>query len=135
MADSVLDSMANHLEFLGYEITKDPERNAFRGKHANLAGFRAREMGSGILFTTIFGCNDTAKSDGAAFLGCINALNEKAVVARFYSDQDPKDLALYIETWQPNLYEKTVFGNFFEVLQRDIRLLNDHDIKIATYLA
>ena len=134
-ADSLLDSMASHLEFLGYEITKDADKKTFRAKHPKLANLQVREMDSGILFSTIFGCNDAAKSDGAEFLRCINALNKKSLVARFYSDQDPNNLALFIETWQPNLYDKAVFGNFIEMLQRDIRLLGDDDSKIATYLA
>ena len=135
MSDSVLDSIAGQLESLGYQITKDQEKELFRARHQRQPNLRVREFGGGILFTIVFYGNDAAKSDEPAFLRCIIALNRKAVVARFYSNHDPNNLALFIEVWHPNLYQKAAFGKFFEALQRDIRLLGDDDIKIMSYLA
>ena len=117
----------------GYEITKDPEKNAFH-QTRQAHEFSGPRVGGGILFTTIFGGNDAAKSDDAEFLRCINLLNEKAIVARFYSDHDPKDLALFIESWQPAIYDKTIFANFVEAWQRDIRRLFDDNVKIGMFL-
>ena len=135
MADSVLDSMASHLEFLGYEITKDPEKKAFRAKHPRHPSLSVREFGGGILFTTLWGGNETAKSDAAGFLRAINALNEKAVVARFYSDHDDSDLGFHVEAWQPSLYDKAKFGEFLDVLQHDFQMLGDEEIDVKKYLS
>ena len=137
MADSVsvLDSIAGHLEFLGYEITKDPEKKLFRAKHARQPNLRVRELGGGILFTTVWGGNETAKSDGAGFLRAINALNEKAVVARFYTDHDDSDLGFFVEAWQPSLYDKCKFGEFLDALRHDFQLLGDEEVDIKKYLS
>ena len=62
MANSVLESVASHLEFLGYEITNDPEKKALRAKHPRHPNLRVREFGGGLLFTTVWGANETASS-------------------------------------------------------------------------
>ena len=135
MADSVLESIGSHLEFLGYEVVKDPEKKAFLAKHATHANMRVREFGGGILFTALWGASDVAKSDTLGFLRSINALNEKAAVARFYTDHDANDLGFFIEAWQPNVYEKASFGGFMEVLGRDFQLLADDKSDIGKFLS
>ena len=134
MADSVLDSIASHMEFLGYQVTKDPEKKAIWAKHTRHPNLRAREFGSGILFTSIWGANATAKSDSLGFLRSINAMNEKAVVARFYTDHDENDLGFFVEAWQPNLYDKCRFGEFLEALRNDFQLLGNEEINVKRFL-
>jgi hypothetical protein len=134
MSASVLESIASHLEFLGYEISTIPEKKAFRAKHARQPNLMVRESGGGILFTTIWRANETAKSDRAGFLHGINAMNEQAMVARFYTDHDESDLGFFIEAWYPDFYDKCRFGEFLEVLRHDFHLLGDDDIDMKRFL-
>ena len=134
MADSVPDSMAGHLEFLGYEITKDAEKKLFRAKHPRHPNLRVREFGGGVCRLRPFGA-ETRPPRATGFLRAINALNEKAVVARFYTDHDNSDLGFFVEAWQPSLYDKCKFGEFLDVLQHDFQLLGDEEVDIKKYLA
>jgi hypothetical protein len=111
---STVDLMATHLQFLGYEITREDER--IRAAHPAKLGFSIRPFGNGVLLTSIFGCSDGAKSQKLTYFELINSLNENARVARFYADDD---LDFFIEAWYPDYYHREQFGFFVELWNDD----------------
>jgi len=111
----VLDQMSTHLEFLGYEVTRDEEK--VRARHARNADLVLRPFEGGILFTSIFGCKDEARKNRVGYLSLINSLNQKAAVVRFYADEESD---LFIEAWHPNSYDRVSFGHFMDLVNGDI---------------
>ena len=124
MSTDTLEQIANHLQFLGYEVTA--EANMTRATHPTRFNFFMRPYAGGILFTTIFGCSENAKQDRLGYLDILNSLNNGAAVARFYAD---KDSDLLIEAWHPEYYERVQFGAFIEAWDRDIRSAAESGVK------
>jgi len=85
----------------------------------------------GILFATIFACDDNAKRDRSSYLELINSLNNKAAIARFYADEDSD---FFIEAWHPDHYDRTGFGIFIEAWDRDCALLAKSWLEASKYL-
>lgn len=118
MSEDVMEQIGVHLEFLGYQVSKDGE--IMRARHQSQPNFLVRRLAGGILFVSIFGCNDNAKKDRLGYLEMLNSLNDKASVARFYAD---KDSDLFIEAWYPDYYDRAEFGVFMQAWDRDILTL------------
>jgi len=114
----VMEQIIMHLEFLGYEITRNGERTV--AKHPSKFNIALLPLAGGILLTSIFGGNENAQRDKFGYLEMINTLNAKAVIARFYADED---LDLFMEAWYPNYYDRTEFGAFLETWDRDCMIL------------
>lgn len=121
MAASTVEQMGTHLEFLGYEVSRDDQLT--KARHPRKLNFAMRPLAGGILFTAIFGCSEDAKRNRPGYLEMINSLNDKAVIARFYAD---KDSDFFIEAWHPDHYERAAFGAFMQVWDRDCGLMADH---------
>jgi len=109
--------MCSHLEFLGYEVAHEGDLVARHDVHLN---FLMRPLAGGILLAALVGGGDRAKRDRPGYLDFINSLNARARVARFYADEDSD---LCIEAWYPDHYERSGFGAFMEVWNRDCMLL------------
>lgn len=116
----VMSQIAIHLEFLGYDVEK--KDGSLRVKHPQKSNFILREVGGGILLTSIYGGNQLARDEIAHYFYCLNSLNKKAVLVRFYADND---LDFFAEAWLPNIYDKTNFGTSLEMFNRDLGLIHD----------
>lgn len=127
---SILDQVVNHMEFLGYQITR--EEKFVRAKHEKNLNLVMQSFNTGVLFTAFIGTNDLAKRDILGFMDCLNTMNQKAMIPRFYKD---KDGDLVIESWYPHLYDRTQFGIFVEQLNTDMRLVFNDEIGFPRYWA
>lgn len=114
MASTILDQMAAHLEFMGYELTRENDRvRAIHRRHLNI---NLRDFRGGILLTSLFGCSTQAKSNRLGYLNLVNSLNHAASVVRVYADDDSD---LVIEAWHPASYDRAKFGEFLELWNAD----------------
>jgi len=125
---SIIDQVVNHLEFLGYQITR--EEKFVRAKHEKNLNLVVQSFNTGVLFAAYIGSNDLGKRDLLGFMDCLNTMNQKALIPRFYKD---KDGDLVIEAWYPHLYDKTQFGVFVEQLNADLRLVFSEEIGFSRY--
>ncbi len=127
---SILEQVVTHLEFLGYQITR--EEKFVRAKHEKNLNLVVQSFNSGVLFTAFLSSNDLAKRDMLGFLECANTMNQKALIPRFYKD---KDGDLVIEAWYPHIYDRGQFGLFMEQLNNDMRLVFNDEIGFPRYWA
>jgi hypothetical protein len=113
-----LDQMANHLQFLGYEVKTEGELRI--AKHPKKMNVMLRLNRGGVLFTAINGVKDEAKNNRGGYLNFINMLNSKASVVRFYAD---KDSDFFMEAWYPDYYDRTMFGTFIDAWETETTTL------------
>jgi hypothetical protein len=118
MSAGALDQMAEHLQFLGYEIAREGE--LIFARHPRKFNIVMKLVGGGILIASFFTCTDEAKRDRSGYLEMINTLNARAVLARFYADEDSD---LRMEAWHPNAYDRHTFSAFMELWDHDSGLL------------
>jgi hypothetical protein len=127
---AIIDQVTNHLEFLGYEITRR-ENEVFYAKHISFFNLIFKEYPYGVLFTAFLGLNSSGKSHLAEVYPRLNAFNRSARVCRAYLD---KDMDMAVESCFPIYYEKIAFGNFMETVNGDFRLISNEEIKLNSFL-
>jgi hypothetical protein len=118
MNDILLNSIKDHLEFVGYsvEIT-DEEKLRLKARNPLKANIAARRFRGGLIFSATYGCKDEAKTKKNEMLQFANAMNELACVIHCYAD---KDNDFMIEAWYPGTYVKQDFAIFLDNLNDDI---------------
>jgi hypothetical protein len=103
------DDFKAHFEFLGYNVEEtDTSLVARHDKYYNVS---VKPYNGGVLIVTFFGTTDRAKSDRVGFLEFLNGMNEGAVAARYYEDDEGD---VIVEGWYPGDYDRTRFGVFLE---------------------
>lgn len=122
MASTNLDQMVTHLQFLGYQVERDGE--IVKARHQTKVNILLRDFRGGVLLTSIFGCQDSAKKKRADYLDFINLMNQRATIIRFYAD---KDSDFFMEAWYPGTYDRAIFGSFLELWDEDIARLSQAD--------
>jgi hypothetical protein len=121
------DALVNHLKIAGYEVEIKDEQ-VVKVQSRTEADFIIRGTDEGLLFRCFFGGTDKAKSSVPEFLRIVNALNEKAMLVRYYIDSD-NDLA--IEALFPGDYDQRVFTIFLNSWRKDMtRLVATTDISV-----
>jgi len=130
VSDLVLESIRTHLEFLGYAVEPQEEQR-YAVSHTARVNFIMRPFAGGVLFTVYFKSSDQAKTEPLQYLGFVNALNQNAAVARFYADPDGD---LCIECWHPSNYERSQFGHFIQMWNRDNSELLQERPELSTFL-
>lgn len=113
-----LKKLANHLEFLGYELELDKENERYRATHDKNWNFMFGNSVGGILLRCYIGTEDDATMD--KLLKYVNDLNREAAVARFYIDDDGD---FTFEGWWPREYNKATFGVFMDAWHHDGALM------------
>lgn len=127
---TVTDQISNHMEFLGYEVSKR-DNDVIFAKHSTYFNLIFKEHTYGVLFTAFLSLNATGKGRIAEAYARLNMFNRGARVARAYLD---KDNDLVIEACFPGYYDKTAFGVFIETLNSDFRLLANDEVKLGEFL-
>jgi hypothetical protein len=103
------DDYRAHLEFLGYTVE---DRDAsMLAKHDKFYNISVKPYNGGVLVVTFFGTTDKAKSDREGFFEFINSMNENAVAARYYEDDEGD---VIVESWYPGAYDRSRFGVFID---------------------
>ncbi len=116
-----LQQIANHLEFLGYEL-KSREDSGYGARHEKHWNFVFANKVGGVLIQFFIGVEDG--HDEATLHRYVNDLNKDAVVTRFFIDGDG-DFAG--EAWWPPMYDKVKFGTFLEAWHHDGALVARHE--------
>ena len=103
------DEFKAHFEFLGYSV-EDGETSLI-ARHDTFYNVSVKPYNGGMLVVTFFGTTDRAKSDRVGFLEFLNGMNESAVAARYYEDDEGD---VIVEGWYPGDYDRARFGVFLE---------------------
>ncbi len=109
------DSIASHLEFLGYSI-EPTEDERFHARHGSKPNFLAREFRGGCLITAWWDVNEAGADDREGLLEAVNRMNAGAAVARYYIDSD-NDFAA--EAYYQSPYDRVTFGQFMDLWDHD----------------
>ena len=120
-----LAQVSEHLEFLGYTIEAQLE-DVFHASHATKPNLTVRAWLGGFLLTAWYGTTAESLVNREGFLETINLLNEKAVVSRYYVDQE-YDFAA--EAFYHPPYERAAFARFMELWDHDFARVRDSDIE------
>jgi hypothetical protein len=116
MAAKAFEQIIAHLQSLGYEIVHEDERIYVKSHSVGKYSFHISQNGRGIQFLDTNSANAYAKQDRAGYLEYINNLNNKASVARYYTN---KECRLFILAWYPYLYDQVAFDMFFDDFEDD----------------
>ena len=110
----VMERIVEHLELVGYTVSRERE-DFYIAKHPHRYNISLLCYRIGFLIRAIFGKKEGARQEWAADF--VNRLNQKAFVARFYVDEDGD---LNVEAFWPYFYDRTTFGTFLDVWERDL---------------
>jgi hypothetical protein len=121
MDKKVLEQMATQLGYMGYNV--EIKEDLVLAKHEIKPNFALKAMGGGILLKSGFRANEKTSYSYDEFLELMNELNKKAIIVRFFADED-RDLAL--EAWFPPVYDPHAFGLFLSGFDRDVALLHSN---------
>jgi hypothetical protein len=116
----------NHLEFLGYEVSRDD--GSIVAIHEERPNVQIRGAGGGTLLLSYWRANDYARAHRAEFLELINDFNANATTATFYIDDDGD---LGFSGWFVGDYDKMRFAQFLERWNRDWADLVQRDLARA----
>lgn len=115
-----LKQIANHLEFLGYEVKKldiDGEREFIFAKHSKNNNIVFWEMFPG--FTMFKVSLTTEKKPSAKIDAFINDTNKVLEISKLYYDIDENVLTLRFEAIYVGNYIKETFGQFYDIFTND----------------
>ena len=116
VADSILEEIRNHMEFLGYQ-TEVLENELHFHQEGRYRWF-VRDYAGGVLFYKTY-CGIEHVTDAATSLAqMVNRMNVVTRVLHYYVNAEN---GLVMEAWHPNLYEKRSFGKFFNLIDDDVR--------------
>ena len=116
VADSILEEIRNHMEFLGYQT--EVLENELHFHQEGRYRWIVRDFAGGVLFYKTY--------RGIAFFsearrGTLYLFHYLYVAARVLHYYVNADNGLVMEAWHPNLYEKRSFGKFFNLIDDDVR--------------
>lgn len=114
MEQPLIETVANHLEFLSYDARIEETR--LLALHPDKMNLLVRQFPHGLLFTAGWNTTERGREDKLGCLEFVNYLNRNAILARAFLD---RDLALVFEAWHPPDYERKRFGTFMDIWHRD----------------
>jgi hypothetical protein len=137
MAHDFISEVSNHLEFLGYKVTKDDERSYSVESNTpdkNKPGFSFHPVKDGMYFIAGFPIATAAKNDLLGFLRLINAANTIAYVTEFTWVEEKNDF--YAEACYPPAYDKASFATFITTfLSEIVEFFASHKPEIRKYFS
>lgn len=121
--EDLFKKVIDHLEYVGYKRvdynTKEGWTTAFltSDKYSNMI-IRCKK-GSGLLFSARYNLNkEKVVANTPRLLEIINEGNGKSVLTNFCILDEESTLICF--GWYPEVYDKTSFGSFIDLLNRDI---------------
>lgn len=123
-----LRSMANHLEFLGYgisrlELAKNTEWVV--AKHEDKNNWVFHQAVEGVTFVQVR--ISTEKKHSAQMDKAVNALNSVLDISRFYYAIEDGFVELRIEAIYLGAYSKDLFSKFYDLFEKDQKRLFAND--------
>lgn len=121
-----LRDIANHLEFLGYSISRLELREDTEwviAKHEDNNNWILQQPSEGIIFVQIR--LNTGKKHTAAMEKAVNTLNSVLDITRFFYTVDEADglVEVRIESIYTGKYVKELFSKFYEMVENDQKRL------------
>ena len=126
---SVMAEFLNHLTYLGYKI-HDEHDGTFLAKHKHYFSMIIQEKSTGIIIYSSLKGSRAAKADRPGLLECINTINAKSMVLRFYAGEKND---LMMDAWLPKYYNRVGFANFMDLFYRDVKILFSDEYGIGKY--
>ena len=121
---TLLDEIANHLEFFGYTIEKkewkeNPDKFTYYAEHEAYTNLRFFEIYKNFVIFQICFYRDELPT--SALAETFNKLNRKSSLAKFYYtfDKDSSRLFVYTEAIFMGDYTKQSFGLFYDRFKAD----------------
>lgn len=118
-----IKQMADHLEFLGYEIEKldiEGEREYIVARHVKNNNIMFWEMFLNFVMLKV--SLTTKKKPSASIDAFINEANKKLDIAKIYYDIEDNILTLRFEAVYIGKYIKGNFGQFYEIFENDQKI-------------
>jgi hypothetical protein len=129
--DTVLEEIANHLEYFGYTIEKeepenDTDRLTYHARHERRFNLRYFEMNKNFVLFQI--CFSTDIQPTPELSETINEFNRIGLLAKYYYTTNTEGFVLiYIEAMYIGDYAKTRFGLFYDMFETDHRKARESD--------
>jgi len=112
LQNQIIDKIASHLEFLGYQLEKRGEY--LFASHAKRVNLWVRSGSGGFFVQGVYKVGKSAKADRNGFLEAMNELNSKSIIVRFWTETKNEEPSLFMDIWIPNSYDKAVFGTIMD---------------------
>lgn len=110
--------IGHHLQFLGYEVSTDGKMVLAR--HSTKPNIAVQAFTEGVLFTSIYSCEEIAALDRIGFLEFINQANRNATISRYYADAQNN---FFLEAWYAGDYRQVDFARFVSLWEMDFERL------------
>jgi hypothetical protein len=124
--DTVLEDIANHLEFFGYTIEKKERKESannfnYYASHERYNNIRFFEIYKNYVCFQICFWLDGLTMDTSALAETFNEFNRKSILAKFYYtlDKDGSRVFVYTEAIFIGNYTKPSFGLFYDRFKVD----------------
>lgn len=132
-----LKQMANHLEFLGYQIekleaTKEDKRETVFAGHPNNLNFTLLEAYPG--FIILRALMSTKKPPSPEIDAFLNDINKSFVISKIYREIENNIIYLRIESIYTGDYIKELFGRFMDINIREHNQLRSLDNFIKLFV-
>ena len=119
---TMLDEVANHLEFLGYRLEKTQVAGTLdlvSAKHDQKANVLMRPSAGGILVSAPFSTKVTDETWNE-FLGFLNDVNQVLSVGKIYFIKTESGRSVIVEAWYQGPYSKVEFGRFMSLFEQSV---------------
>jgi hypothetical protein len=110
--------IGHHLQFLGYDVRVDGK--TVLAHHPTKTNIIIQTFNEGVLFTSIYGCEEAAVIDRIGFLEFINAANGNATISRYYAGSNDD---FFLEAWYTGDYRQVDFARFVSLWEMDFERL------------
>ncbi len=132
-AANPLEGICAHLEFLGFKITRRENGARADTEQSTPRIVLVAEKPSGFLFTSSYTSAEGAKNNRLGYLEWLNLMNQKSALITAFAENDG---TLTFACLFPKIYDKQLFGTFFETFRNDIRnALYGPGTKVEEFLA
>lgn len=132
-APNPLDGICAHLEFLGFKITRRENGARADAEQGPPRIVIIAEKPLWFLFTASYTAADGAQSNRLGYLEWVNLMNQKSALITAFAENDG---TLTFAGVFPKIYDKQLFGGFFQAFCNDIRnSLYGPEAKTEAFLA
>ena len=132
--DTLLEDIANHLEFFGYTIEKEERKESannfnYYASHERYNNIRFFEIYKNYVCFQICFWLDGLGMDTSVLAETFNEFNRKGILTKFYYtlDRDDSRVFVYAEAIFIGNYTKPSFGLFYDRFKREERKAMESD--------
>jgi hypothetical protein len=135
MASDLIKEVSNHIEFLGYKVTKDDEVTyAAEPVMEDQAkpSFTFHPAKGGLFFLSGYPLSKEANADPIGFFEFLNEGNVAAYLVRFTWSRETE--GFYAEGYFPGTYDKHAFATFITTwLEEIVKFITSNKPRVKKY--